>query len=104
MTARILHVSDLHTGTREDPQVEQALAAHDRVALHLTPGLDPAVSAVPGMPVSLRAHAEPALNAWLAGVLPDPGTVKNGLVPRLWYLMPGSEAAGILAGMEASPE
>ena len=27
MTARILHVSDLHTGTREDPQVEQALAA-----------------------------------------------------------------------------
>jgi 3',5'-cyclic AMP phosphodiesterase CpdA len=24
--ARILHVSDLHTGTREDPQVEQALA------------------------------------------------------------------------------
>ncbi len=27
MTARILHVSDLHTGTHEDPQVEQALAA-----------------------------------------------------------------------------
>jgi len=27
VTARILHVSDLHTGTHEDPQVEQALAA-----------------------------------------------------------------------------
>ncbi|MGH2935009.1 MAG: metallophosphoesterase family protein [Gaiellaceae bacterium] len=26
MSARILHVSDLHTGTREDPQVEAALA------------------------------------------------------------------------------
>jgi 3',5'-cyclic AMP phosphodiesterase CpdA len=27
VTARILHVSDLHTGTRGDPEVEQALAA-----------------------------------------------------------------------------
>jgi 3',5'-cyclic AMP phosphodiesterase CpdA len=27
VAARILHVSDLHIGTREDPQVEQALAA-----------------------------------------------------------------------------
>ena len=26
MAARILHVSDLHVGTREDPQVEAALA------------------------------------------------------------------------------
>ena len=25
MATRILHVSDLHTGTREDPAVEQAL-------------------------------------------------------------------------------
>ncbi len=30
----------------------------------------------------------------------DPGQVKNGFVPRLWYLMPGSEVSGILAGME----
>ena len=27
MPARILHVSDLHTGTREDPEVADALAA-----------------------------------------------------------------------------
>jgi protease IV len=33
----------------------------------------------------------------------DPGQVKNGFVPRLWYLMPGSEISGILAGME-TPE
>jgi protease-4 len=33
----------------------------------------------------------------------DPGQVKNGFMPRLWYLMPGSEAAGILAGMDAPP-
>jgi 3',5'-cyclic AMP phosphodiesterase CpdA len=27
VAARILHVSDLHTGTREDPEVEAALRA-----------------------------------------------------------------------------
>jgi protease-4 len=45
---------------------------------------------------------------WLLGIqakpsttgLLDPGQVKNGFVPRLWYLMPGSEISGILAGME----
>ncbi len=36
MTARILHVSDLHTGTREDAQVERALASLvERVAPEL---------------------------------------------------------------------
>ena len=49
--------------------------------------------------ILLGAKAKPPSTGLL-----DPGTVKNGLVPRLWYLMPGSEAAGILAGMEASPE
>jgi protease-4 len=34
----------------------------------------------------------------------DPGQVKNGLVPRLWYLMPGCEASGILAGMETDDQ
>jgi protease-4 len=49
--------------------------------------------------ILLGAKAKPPTTGLL-----DPGTVKNGFVPRLWYLMPGSEAAGILAGMEASPE
>ena len=34
----------------------------------------------------------------------DPGKVKNGFVPRLWYLMPGCEVSGILAGMETPNE
>jgi protease IV len=34
----------------------------------------------------------------------NPGQVKNGFVPRLWYLMPGSEVSGILAGMEKPDE
>ncbi|MHB8469631.1 MAG: metallophosphoesterase family protein [Gaiellaceae bacterium] len=36
MTGRILHLSDLHTGTREDPQVEAALAA---LAARIAPDL-----------------------------------------------------------------
>ena len=71
MPTRILHVSDLHFGTREDPAVERAVAdligavepalviatgdlthrgrpeQHDRVARFLT-GLGPPVLAVPG--------------------------------------------------------
>ena len=46
-----------------------------RVALHLASGLDEDVSPVLGLGVTPRARAEPALNAWLAGVLPPPDTV-----------------------------
>jgi len=45
-----------------------------RLGLHLQPGLDPAVSPN-GIAVTPRAHAEPALNAWLDRTLPDPSTV-----------------------------
>jgi hypothetical protein len=44
-----------------------------RVALHLVSGVDPTVSPVPGLPVvpmTPRAQGEPALNQWLAAMLP----------------------------------
>jgi hypothetical protein len=51
-----------------EPEVVQTPAAGvavtHRVAVHLQAGLAPAPGATP------RAHAEPALDAWLAGVLP----------------------------------
>ena len=71
MPARILHLSDLHTGTREDPEIEQAVAAltrrlepelivasgdlthrgrreqHDRAARFLR-GLGPELVVIPG--------------------------------------------------------
>ena len=31
----------------------------------------------------------------------DPARLRNGLTPRMWYLAPGCEIAGILAGVEA---
>jgi hypothetical protein len=31
----------------------------------------------------------------------DPGALRKGLTPRVWYLAPGSEAAGVLSAMEA---
>ena len=46
-----------------------------RVALHFEPGLDGSTSPVPGLEMTPRAMAEPALNAWLAKVLPDPRQV-----------------------------
>jgi hypothetical protein len=45
-----------------------------RLGLHLEPGLDPTVSPS-AVPVTPRAHAEPAVNAWLAARLPDPSVV-----------------------------
>lgn len=45
-----------------------------RVALHLDAGADPLVSPVGGTPTP-RAIIEPAVNAWLAEVLPDPADI-----------------------------
>jgi hypothetical protein len=61
-----------------DPEVIQTprrgISLTHRVALHLEAGLDGTIS--PGaVPVTARARAEPAANAWLAGVLPPPGRV-----------------------------
>jgi hypothetical protein len=41
-----------------------------RVGLHLEAGADPATSPLPGLPMTPRAQAEPAVNRWLATVLP----------------------------------
>ena len=46
-----------------------------RLALHLRTGLDPTVSPVPGVAMTPRAAVEPAVNDWLATVLPPLGTV-----------------------------
>lgn len=41
-----------------------------RVALHLEAGADPSISPIAGLPPTPRAQAEPALNNWLAKILP----------------------------------
>lgn len=46
-----------------------------RVALHLEIAADPASSPTPGVSMTPRAQAEPALNRWIAGVLPPPDQV-----------------------------
>lgn len=46
-----------------------------RVAVHLPTGIDPTSSAWSGIANSPRGCAEPALNHWLAGVLPRPEQV-----------------------------
>lgn len=59
-----------------EPQVVQTPASGigltHRVGLHLEAGADPTVSPWTGVPMTPRATAEPALNAWLAAVLPLP--------------------------------
>lgn len=49
----------------------QGVGLTHRVALHLDSGADPGVSPVGGVAMTPRAKAEPALNSWLAGVLPS---------------------------------
>ena len=46
-----------------------------RVGLHLEAGQSPASSPVPGIAMTPRAGADPALNAWLSGLLPRPADV-----------------------------
>lgn len=46
-----------------------------RVALHLEAGVSHINSPTPGISMSPRARGEPALNRWLAGVLPPPDQV-----------------------------
>jgi hypothetical protein len=46
-----------------------------RVGLQLQPELDANTSPILGLPMTPRAQAEPALNQWLAKVLPDPASV-----------------------------
>jgi hypothetical protein len=62
-----------------EPQVVQTprsgIAITHRVAVHVRPQSDPLQSPITGMDVTPRAIGEPALNAWLAGRLPDPDDV-----------------------------
>jgi uncharacterized protein YdcH (DUF465 family) len=51
------------------------IALTHRVGLQLQTGLNPATSPIPGMVVTPRSQAEPALNTWLASVLPHPADV-----------------------------
>jgi len=46
-----------------------------RVGLHLEAGADPTISPVPGLGMTPRAQGEPALNRWLAAILPPPDRV-----------------------------
>jgi len=46
-----------------------------RVGLHLEADADPATSPVAGLAMTPRAQAEPALNRWLARILPPPDQV-----------------------------
>lgn len=41
-----------------------------RVAVHLEAGADPTVTPIPGLPMTPRTQAEPALNRWLKAMLP----------------------------------
>ena len=53
-----------------------------RVALHLEAGASPLTSPWGGVPMTPRAHAEPALNRWLASVLPPPNQVECAVTFR----------------------
>ncbi len=41
------------------------------------------------------------INSRKPGSVLDPGTLRKGLTPRIWYLAPGCEGAGVLGAMEA---
>lgn len=57
----------------ETPRSGRTIA--HRVALHLESGIDETVSPVPVVAVTPRARLEPALNSWLAKLLPLPAQV-----------------------------
>jgi hypothetical protein len=48
----------------------EGLTLTNRVALHLPAGSNPTTSPIDQLAMTPRAHADPSLNAWLAGVLP----------------------------------
>jgi hypothetical protein len=52
-----------------------AIGLTHRVGVHLEAGTSAAVSPISGLAMSPRAQAEPALNRWLAGLLPLPENV-----------------------------
>ena len=67
------------TGNPPDPDVVRTPIAgqrlNHRIGLHLPVGLPPETSPVPGLAVTPRGTGDPAVNQWLAGLLPPPGNV-----------------------------
>jgi protease-4 len=51
--------------------------------------------------LELLRSIETTKPAGLSSPLLDPGRLRNGLTPRLWYLAPGCEFAGMLAAVDA---
>ncbi|HEX6685145.1 MAG TPA: hypothetical protein VF062_20310 [Candidatus Limnocylindrales bacterium] len=66
-------------GPPPDPDVvttpRSGTSLTQRVGLHLPADARPDSSPIPGMAMTPRAQADPAVNAWLAGLLPRPETV-----------------------------
>jgi hypothetical protein len=77
---RVASTMDAYGHGNFPPEPEVALGARSgiglthRMGLHLEAGRDPTVSPN-ALQVTPRAHAEPAVNAWLSGLLPDPVAV-----------------------------
>ena len=82
-----------------DPEVIQTprsgISLTHRVGLHLEAGLDGSVSPT-SVPVTARSRAEPALNAWLAGVLPPPGKVTC----RVDHARPGAPTQAVTVSQQ----
>jgi protease IV len=51
-------------------------------------------------PISLREVLVGGQTAQPSNSILDPGTLRKGMTPRLWYLAPGCEVAGVLSAME----
>ena len=73
-----------------------------RLALHLRPGLDPTVSPVPGVAMTPRAAVEPAVNDWLAAVLPPLGLI--GCVVTVASGVGGSQVPLTLHDLRLQPQ
>ena len=82
------------TGNPPDPDVVRTpaggLRLNHRIGLHLPAGLPPGTSPVPGLAVTPRGSGDPAVNQWLAGLLPPPGDVAC----RVSWTDPLTAAAG----------
>jgi hypothetical protein len=67
------------SGTPPDPAVvatpHTGQRLTHRIGLHLRPGLAPETSPVPGLTMTPRAAADPAVARWLADLLPAPSAV-----------------------------
>jgi hypothetical protein len=81
------------TGNPPDPDVVRTPVTgqrlNHRIGLHLSAGLPPGTSPVPSLAATPRGSGDPAVNQWLAGLLPPPGDV----VCRVAWTDPATDAA-----------